>query len=82
MDISHRAGGTGKQRPLLTATELAVLAAVDDLTEELGHAPSHSQLLARLGWSMNSRGSVNAYLKRLRARGVIEGVGRSLRVVA
>lgn len=65
--------------PLLTAAQLRVLAAVDDLAEELGHAPSQRLILARVGWS--SRGSLWQYLQQLRALGVIEGSGRAMRIV-
>jgi hypothetical protein len=69
----------GFRPPLLTPAELRVLAALEDLIAELGHAPTHTQLLERLGW--RSRGSLNAYLKRLARLGVIAGRGRSLRVI-
>jgi SOS-response transcriptional repressor LexA len=65
--------------PLLTPSELRVLAALEDLIDELGYAPTHTQLLERIGW--RSKGSLNAYLQRLRRRGVIAGRGRSLRVI-
>ena len=63
---------------LLTEAEAKILTAIFELTAELGYAPSHTQLLARVGW--RSRGSLNAYLKRLRAAGAIEGTGRAMRV--
>lgn len=68
--------------PRLTGTELAVLAALDDLISELGYAPTYREILARLGWSPKSKGSLHQYLGRLRRRGVIEGSGRSLRIVS
>jgi hypothetical protein len=71
---------SSRRPPLLTLTELRVLAAVEDLSEQLGYAPSHTQLLEQLGWSPKSRGSLNAYLKRLERHGVIAGAGRALRV--
>jgi SOS-response transcriptional repressor LexA len=63
----------------LTRAELEVLAAFEDLVEELGHAPSYSEWLARLGW--RSRGSLHQYVERLRAKGVLTGRRRSLRLV-
>ena|SRR5512146_2402428 len=68
--------------PRLTGTELAVLAALDDLISELGYAPTYREILARLGWSPKSKGSLHQYLERLRRLGVIEGSGRSLRVLS
>lgn len=65
----------------LTDTELKVLATLEDLAGELGHAPSFAQMLERMGWSAKSKGSLHVYLERLRTRGVIDGSGRSLRVV-
>jgi hypothetical protein len=73
--------GDRRQPPILTGAELNVLAALSDLSDELGYAPTHTQMLERLGWSSKSRGSLNAYLKRLAGHGVIEGAGRSLRVI-
>jgi SOS-response transcriptional repressor LexA len=67
--------------PRLTDTELRILAALEDLSEELGYAPTYRQMLERIGWSPNSKGSLHQYLSRLRALGVVEGTGRSLRVV-
>lgn len=77
-------GGHGRTRPssrrvLLTRTELTILAAVEDLIFELGYAPTYAQILERIGWS--STGYLHAYLNRLRGKGVVEGRGRSLRVV-
>lgn len=68
-----------RRRPLLTDAELVVLAALEDLVDELGYAPTELQLLARVGW--RSRSAVHEYLERLRAKGVVEGRGRSLRVI-
>jgi hypothetical protein len=75
----------GRERralPRLSETELAVLAALDDLTSELAYAPTYREILARLGWSPKSKGSLHQYLERLRRLGVIEGSGRSLRVLS
>lgn len=77
----HKPGASdssGPKPPRLTRGELEILAALDDLIEELNHSPTIAQIAARVGWS--SRGSVHAYLERLRRRGVISGAGRSLRV--
>jgi SOS-response transcriptional repressor LexA len=63
---------------LLTAAELAVLAAVEDLLLEKGYAPTLREIAERVGWK--STGSISQYLDRLRSRGVLEGRGRSLRV--
>jgi SOS-response transcriptional repressor LexA len=65
--------------PVLTDAELRVYAALEDLSRELGYAPTLSQMLSRLGWS--SKGSLHTYLERLRRHRVIEGRGRALRVV-
>lgn len=65
--------------PLLTGAELAVLAAVEDLVSEKGYAPTLREIAQRVGWK--STGSVSQYLDRLRSRGVLEGRGRSLRVL-
>lgn len=59
-----------------------MLAAVDDLIAELGYAPTYREILVRLAWSPKSRGSLHEYLGRLRRLGVIEGSGRSLRVLS
>jgi Mn-dependent DtxR family transcriptional regulator len=67
-----------KAPPLLTDTELRVYIAVVELSAR-GWSPTHGEICAYLGWSPRSRGSVNAYLRRLKEKGVIEGVGRSLR---
>jgi hypothetical protein len=56
-----------------------VLAALEDLSDELGHAPTLSQIAERLGRS--SKGSVHEYVERLRLRGVVAGRGRALRIV-
>lgn len=66
---------------MLTDGELRVLSALEDLTFELGYTPTYSQILERLGWSPNSRGSLSLYISRLRARGVVAGAGRTLRVL-
>ena len=71
------AAGAAARR--VSNTELRVLAALEDLIFELGYAPTYSQMLERLQWK--SSGSLHEYLGRLRAKGVIEGRGRSLRVV-
>lgn len=63
---------------LLTDAELAVLAAVEDLLDEKGYAPTLREIAQRVGWT--STGSISQYLDRLRSRGVLEGRGRSLRV--
>jgi SOS-response transcriptional repressor LexA len=68
-----------RERVDLTPAELRVLAAVEDLRYEQGYAPTLAQIAARIGWK--STGSVHEYLDRLRARGLVEGRGRSLRVV-
>jgi SOS-response transcriptional repressor LexA len=74
--------GSGKQGPpRLTGTELAVLAALDDLLSELGRPPTFREMLERLGWSPKSKGSLHQYLGRLRKRGVIAGSARSLRIL-
>ena len=65
--------------PILTGAELRVLGALEDLIAELGYAPTYAQMLARLGWS--SKGALHQYLNQLRAKGVISGSRRSLRVV-
>lgn len=67
--------------PTLTATELRVLAALDDLSSELGYAPTFAQILSRIGWSPTSKGSLHSYIERLRSHGVVAGSGRSLRIV-
>jgi SOS-response transcriptional repressor LexA len=72
---------TAKPSPgvVLTRAELVILAALEDLTFELGYAPTYAQMLERIEW--RSAGSLHAYLQRLRDKGVVEGRGRSLRVV-
>jgi hypothetical protein len=48
----------GRGRPTLTRAELAMLAALEELADELGHAPTYGQLLlARLG--LRSPGSLH-----------------------
>jgi SOS-response transcriptional repressor LexA len=54
----------------LTDAELAVLAALDDLIEELGYSPTHRQMLTRLGWT--SKGTLHRYLRRLEEKGLVE----------
>jgi SOS-response transcriptional repressor LexA len=63
----------------LTRAELEVLAAFEDLGEKLGHPPTYSEWLVELGW--RSRGSLHQYVERLRAKGVLTGRRRSLRLV-
>jgi SOS-response transcriptional repressor LexA len=63
----------------VTDGELAVLAAVEDIQYEQEYAPTLAQIAQRIGWS--STGSVHQYLERLRSLGLIEGHGRSLRVI-
>lgn len=70
--------GCRKTSIRLTEAEFAIYAAVDDLLLEKGYAPTLREIAQRVGWK--STGSVSQYLDRLRARGVIEGRGRSLRV--
>ena len=70
-----------RRPPELTATELRVLAALEDLSSELGYAPTFEQILSCIGWSPKSKGSLHIYIKRLRAHGVVAGSGRSLRIV-
>jgi hypothetical protein len=65
----------------LGRAQLKVLAALDDLLSDLGHAPTYAEILRRIGWSPNSGGSLHRYLNELRELGVIAGSGRSLRVV-
>lgn len=62
----------------LTNAEFAVYTAIEDLLLENGYAPTLREIAERVGW--RSTGSVSQYLDRLRAHGVIEGRGRSLRV--
>ncbi len=69
------------QPPVLTATELRVFAALDDLSADLGYAPTFAQILLHIGWSPNSKGSLHIYIERLRAHGIVAGSGRSLRIV-
>ena len=64
---------------LLSRAELDLFAALEDLSAELGYAPTYRELAARLGW--RSRGSIGEYVERLRRKGVVEGSGRSLRTV-
>jgi SOS-response transcriptional repressor LexA len=77
-DPEQFAAGSKDPDDLLTAAELAVLAAVDDLLAETGYAPTLREIAKRVGW--RSTGSISQYLDRLRSRGVLEGHGRSLRV--
>ena len=70
-----------RRPPELTATELRVLAALEDLSSELGYAPTFAQILSCIGWSPKSKGSLHIYIERLRAHGVVAGSGRSLRIV-
>jgi len=70
-----------RKPPRLTDTELRILAALEDLSDELGYAPTYAQMLERIGWSANSKGSLHQYLRRLAALSIVEGAGRALRVV-
>jgi hypothetical protein len=81
VEDQNPSGVRDDELPELTATELRVLAALDDLSFELGHAPTFAQMLTRIGWSPNSKGSLHTYIERLRRHGVVDGSGRSLRVV-
>ena len=84
MNRDERPQGSDSQdtrQPTLTRAELAVLAALEDLAAELGHAPTYREILERLGWSPKSKGSLHQYLQRLRRLRVISGSGRSLRVL-
>lgn len=69
-----------KLLPKLSDVELNVLSVLEDLSEELGHAPTFAQMLERLGWSPKSKGSLHQYLEQLRSRGVVTGRGRGLRI--
>lgn len=55
------------------------MARFEDMIEENGYPPTYRELAACLGW--RSSGSVAEYVERLRQKGVLEGRGRSLRVV-
>lgn len=68
--------------PTLTRAQLSVYATLEDLSGELGYAPTYRQMLARLGWSQNSKGSLSRVLNELRSLGLVEGRGRSLRITA
>jgi SOS-response transcriptional repressor LexA len=82
MSSGNEKGQPPRAQPQLTRAELDVLSALEDLTFELGYAPTYREMLARLGWSPKSKGSLHQYLKRLRQLGVVEGSGRSLRVLS
>lgn len=77
----RREEGGRRWPPRLTPGELAVLSALSDLSDELQYSPTYAQMLERLGWSSKSKGALHQYYERLRRHGVIEGSGRSLRVV-
>jgi DNA-binding IclR family transcriptional regulator len=66
--------------PLLTPPEFDVYTALDDLSRELGYAPTYAQILERLGWSPNSKGSLHRYIQQLRRHGLVSDRGRGLRV--
>jgi CRP-like cAMP-binding protein len=68
--------------PELTATELRVYAAVEDLSAELGFAPTLVQIAERIGYAPSSKGSVSRVIGALRRKGVVTGSGRSLRCLS
>lgn len=74
----RRSRSVGGVPPKLTGGELRVLAALEDLSDELGYAPTLAQIAGRLG--LASRGSIHESVERLRSHGVVSGRGRSLRV--
>jgi hypothetical protein len=67
--------------PLLKGPTFDVYIALDDLSRELGQAPTFGQILERLGWSPKSKGTLHRYIEQLRAQGLVAGRGRGLRVV-
>jgi SOS-response transcriptional repressor LexA len=78
--MGSQTGEPGRRKPpILGKAQLKVFAALEDLISELGHAPTYAQLVERIGW--RSSGTLDRYLKELRALGVIEGRERSLRIV-
>jgi hypothetical protein len=72
---------SGERLAALTNAELRVLATLEDLTCELGYAPTFPQMLERLGWSPKSKSALHRYLARLKRLGVVAGAGRSLRIL-
>jgi SOS-response transcriptional repressor LexA len=78
--MGSQTGEPGRRKPpILKEAQLKVIAALEDLIGELGHAPTYAELLERIGWK--SSGTLDRYLKELRALGVIAGRKRSLRIV-
>src|SRR4051794_13879549 len=65
----QNAEGSRETPSLLSDAEFGVYVALVDLIDELEYAPTHAQLLGRTG--RKSRGSLNAVLKSLAAKGVI-----------
>jgi hypothetical protein len=81
-DRSSKAEGSQARReppPRLTAAELRVYAAIDDLSTELGFAPTLVQIAERAGYARSSKGAVSRVVSSLRRKRVVAGSGRSLR---
>ena len=45
---------TPTPRPILSPTELTILAAIEDLQHEQGWAPTYTQILQRIGWHIDA----------------------------
>jgi hypothetical protein len=60
---------------------LHVYSVLEDLLAELGYAPTYRQMLERLEWSPNSKGTLGRVLNQLRELGLITGRERTLRIV-
>jgi hypothetical protein len=81
MSRNGRLDNERRAAPLLPAPALDVYIALDDLAQEFGQAPTFAQILERLGWSPNSKGTLHRYIEQLRGHGLISGRGRGLRVL-
>lgn len=64
----------------MTELQTRIVAAVEDLNDSGDMAPSLRQLCVVIGWEKSSSGSMSSQVNRLIASGVLERVGRTLRL--
>jgi hypothetical protein len=68
--------------PQLRELHTKIVAAVEDFNDAGEMSPSLRQLCGAIGWQTTSSGSMSAEVQKLIERGVLERVGRTLRIAA
>jgi hypothetical protein len=68
--------------PQLAELQTKIVAAVEDFNDAGEMSPSLRQLCTAIGWQTSSSGSMSAEVQRLIEHGVLERVGRTLRIAA